>query len=94
MFRFQYNKVLFGTGKIYLTERPFDYHSHATVNLNHGSGLKLAYVNSTGDLELYASYFKIDDSNAAIVPNGPSSTLARWYISEQEQLKLGLKIIY
>lgn len=93
LFRFQYDRVLFGTGKIYVTERPFDYHSDATVNLNHGSGFKLAYVNSTGDWELHASYFKLDASNAVTVPYG-SSSLRRWNITEQEQLKLGLKITY
>ena len=94
LFRFQYDRVLFGTGKIYVTERPFGYYSDATVNLNHGSGFKLAYVNYTGDWELYASYFKTDASNFVTVPYSNGSRSRLWSISEHERLKLGLKISY
>lgn len=94
LLRFQYNRIFFGTGKIYLTERPFDYWSDASVNLNDGFGFKLAYVNPKRDWELYASYFEIDESNSATVPYGPSNTLRSWKISKHEKLKLGLKFMY
>ena len=94
LFRFQYNWIFFGTGKFYLTERPFDYWSDATINLNDGFGLKLAYVSPKRDWELYASYFKIDASNVVLVPYGPSNTLKSWKISKHEKLKLGLKFMY